>query len=267
MSSLFDSILHTQKNASNSTVGVGASVNQQISTVPLSMCILDSLTVHSKMALIHSIVSHIVKQAQAKNTISNVINMGPALIETYSRLLVYTEIESLGIKGFLTQLLPTVFKSHSWGILYTLLEMFSYRMHHIQPHYRVQLLSHLHSLANVPHTNQMQLYLCVESTALRLITGLGSAEVQPQLSRFLSESGKTTGSVLSIECEELNRALILTLARSMHITGTGNDSQSGLWCKELLTTIIQHTPHSWAQHTSQCFPTSLKEFFVQVNLY
>lgn len=61
--------------------------------------------------------------------------------------------------SFLGQLLPTVFKSHAWGTLYTLLEMFSYRMHHIQPHYRVQLLSHLHSLAAVPQTNQTQLHL------------------------------------------------------------------------------------------------------------
>ena len=57
------------------------------------------------------------------------------------------------------QLLPNVFKSHAWGILHTLLEMFSYRMHHIQPHYRVQLLSHLHSLAAVSQTNQNQLHL------------------------------------------------------------------------------------------------------------
>lgn len=57
------------------------------------------------------------------------------------------------------QLLPTVFKNQAWGTLYTLLEMFSYRMHHIQPHYRVQLLSHLHSLAAVPHTNQTQVKL------------------------------------------------------------------------------------------------------------
>lgn len=111
------------------------------------------------MNLFFSIVTHMIKQAQTKNTISNVTHMAPALVETYSRLLVYTEIESLGIKGFLSQLLPAVFKSQAWGILYTLLEMFSYRMHHIQPHYRVQLLSHLHSLASVPHTNQMQLHL------------------------------------------------------------------------------------------------------------
>jgi hypothetical protein len=57
------------------------------------------------------------------------------------------------------QLLPSVFKSNAWGILHTLLEMFSYRLHHIQPHYRIQLLSQLHHLAQVPLMNQYQLYL------------------------------------------------------------------------------------------------------------
>ena len=53
-------------------------------------------------------------------------------METYSRLLVYSEIESLGIKGFLNQLLPKVFVQQSWGTLHTLLEIFSYRLYHIQ---------------------------------------------------------------------------------------------------------------------------------------
>lgn len=60
--------------------------------------------------------------------------------------------------------------------------------------------------------------LSVESTALRLITALGSSEVQPQFTRFLSDP-KT---VLSAESEELNRALILTLARATHVTGTSH---------------------------------------------
>ncbi|EFA00475.1 mediator of RNA polymerase II transcription subunit 23 [Tribolium castaneum] len=219
-------------------------------TAPLSMAVLDSLTVHSKMSLIHSIVTHVIKLAQAKLGMP----LSPALVETYSRLLVYTEIESLGIKGFISQLLPTVYKSHAWGTLYTLLEMFSYRMHHIHPHYRVQLLSHLHSLAAVPQANQTQLHLCVESTALRLITGLGSGEVQPELSRFLAEP-KT---LISAESEELNRALVLTLARATHVTGA-----DGSWCHELLATIAQSTPHAWAPHTLECFPRALAEFFTQ----
>nr|XP_023028639.1 mediator of RNA polymerase II transcription subunit 23 [Leptinotarsa decemlineata] len=219
-------------------------------TAPLSMTVLDSLTVHSKMSLIHSIVTHVIKLAQAKSGMP----LSPALVETYSRLLVYTEIESLGIKGFLNQLLPQVYKSHAWGTLYTLLEMFSYRMHHIHPHYRVQLLSHLHSLAAVPQANQTQLHLCVESTALRLITGLGSGDVQPELSRFLQEP-KT---IVSAESEELNRVLVLTLARATHVTGT-----DGSWCHELLTTIAQSTPHAWAPHTLDCFPRALAEFFTQ----
>ncbi|XP_076872671.1 mediator of RNA polymerase II transcription subunit 23 isoform X1 [Brachyhypopomus gauderio] len=230
------------------------------STTPLPMNLLDSLTVHAKMSLIHSIATRVIKLAHAKSSIA----LAPALVETYSRLLVYMEIESLGIKGFISQLLPNVFKSHAWGILHTLLEMFSYRMHHIQPHYRVQLLSHLHSLAAVPQTNQNQLHLCVESTALRLITALGSSEVQPQFTRFLSDP-KT---VLSAESEELNRALILTLARATHITDffTGSDSIQGTWCKDILQTIMSFTPHNWASHTLSCFPAPLQAFFKQNNV-
>lgn len=36
---------------------------------------------------------------------------------------------------------------------------------------------------------------------------------------------------------------------------------SGTWCKELLNTIMQNTPHSWANHTLQCFPLVLYDFF------
>ncbi|KAF2974347.1 hypothetical protein EK904_009907, partial [Melospiza melodia maxima] len=219
------------------------------SITPLPMNLLDSLTVHAKMSLIHSIATRVIKLAHAKSSVA----LAPALVETYSRLLVYMEIESLGIKGFISQLLPTVFKSHAWGILHTLLEMFSYRMHHIQPHYRVQLLSHLHSLAAVPQTNQNQLHLW-------LITALGSSEVQPQFTRFLNDP-KT---VLSAESEELNRALILTLARATHVTGS--DSIQGTWCKDILQTIMSFTPHNWASHTLSCFPAPLQVFFKQNNV-
>ena len=66
---------------------------------------------------------------------------------------------------FSDQLLPNVFKSHAWGILHNLLDMFSYRIHHVQPHYRVTLLSNIHSLAAYPQANQTQLqlwYVCVK---------------------------------------------------------------------------------------------------------
>jgi mediator of RNA polymerase II transcription subunit 23 len=55
----------------------------------------------------------------------------------------------------------------------------------------------------------------VESTALRLITGLGNCEVQPQLSRSFTEPKP----LVFVESEELNRALVLTLARAIHVTG------------------------------------------------
>ncbi|XP_029639982.1 mediator of RNA polymerase II transcription subunit 23 [Octopus sinensis] len=224
-------------------------------TQPLPMSLLDSLTVHAKMSLIHSIVTKVIQMAKKKTNIA----LAPALVETYSRLLVYMEIESLGIKAFISQLLPNVFASQAWGILHTLLEMFSYRLHHIQPHYRVQLLGHLHSLASVPQTNQNQLHLCVESTALRLITGLGSNEIQPQLTKVFKEPKGP--NFLSLDSEELNRALVLTLARAMHITGA--ESLSGNWCWEILSAIMMNTPHGWPSHTLSSFPATISEFFNQ----
>lgn len=88
--------------ALSETINKPAGVPQP--TVPLSMVTLDSLTVHAKMSLIHSIVGNILKQVPNNNTTApNTHNLAPALVETYARLLVYTEIESLGIKGFLSK--------------------------------------------------------------------------------------------------------------------------------------------------------------------
>jgi mediator of RNA polymerase II transcription subunit 23 len=115
------------------------------------------------------------------------------------------------------QILPNVWRSQAWNILHTLLEMFVYRLHHIPSHYRVNLLQHLHTLSNVSQTNQVQLHLCMESTSLKLILGLSSSEILaiPQFSRFQNEPK----NLLSTESEELNKALVLTLARAIHVTG------------------------------------------------
>lgn len=82
------------------------------SSAPLSVQVLDSLTVHTKMSLIHNIVTSILKVAQSKTG-----GLTPALVETYARLLVYMEIESLGIKGFICKC-----THHTWYYSTTLVE-------------------------------------------------------------------------------------------------------------------------------------------------
>ena len=42
---------------------------------------------------------------------------------------------------------------------------------------------------------------------------------------------------------------------------TGSESVAGTWCKDILTTIMQRTPHRWSNHTMECFPHALNEFF------
>ena len=53
--------------------------------------------------------------------------LSPGLVETYCRLTVYAEIESLGVKSVLTQLFPQIFKESAWQMLHVILEIFSYR--------------------------------------------------------------------------------------------------------------------------------------------
>ena len=76
----------------------------QAPTEPLTMDFLDSLSVHAKMSLIHSVVTYVVKQVATGASLA----VSPALVETYCRILVYTEIESLGLKSLMNQLLPQV---------------------------------------------------------------------------------------------------------------------------------------------------------------
>lgn len=64
-----------------------------------------------------------------------------------------------------------------------------------------------------------------ESTALRLITSLGSSGVQLQMSRVVSEPK----SLVSSESEELNRVLVLTLARGIYMTGAGEFNTNNMY--------------------------------------
>ena len=103
MTALVDAVLGLQRGVQQQPSLSSSAMNNAAMpsgpTTPLSMAILDSLTIHAKMSVIHRIVTHVIQLAQSKSTKA----MAPALVETYSRLLVYTEMETLGIKGFISE--------------------------------------------------------------------------------------------------------------------------------------------------------------------
>ena len=89
----------------------------------------------------------------------------------------------------------------------------------LQAHYRLSLLTHLHQLS--AHTflnNHAQLQLTVETSATRLITGFGNSEIAPPKNQPQGAGQKST-STLYGDSEELNRVVILTLARAVHVGG------------------------------------------------
>ncbi|XP_047129297.1 mediator of RNA polymerase II transcription subunit 23 isoform X1 [Hydra vulgaris] len=228
------------------------------SVVPLDMKLLDSLTAHTKMSLIHNIVTKINQFAASSTQLhqdqQQVLALSPALVETYSRLLVYMEIELLGIKSFISQVLPNVIKRKAWSILHGLLEMFSYRLHHIQSHYRMSLISSLHNVVPVSDLDKVQIQICVVTTVLKLIMGFGSSDLQAQLSsqRYTTEPSV----ILSKDCEELNKVLILTMARAIHVTGA--DSLPFTWCESIVKESLKLTPHRWSSYTLASFPVPLQ---------
>ena len=107
-----------------------------------------------------------------------------------------------------------------------------------------------------------QLNICMESCILRLITGLGNAEITAPRNQSQGGQGgqvQRTTSVLYGESEELNRVVVLTLARAIHIHGY--EQQSAGYFKDVLASIMNKTPHYWPPHTLNNFPPILKDFY------
>lgn len=70
--------------------------------------------------------------------------------------------------------------------------------------------------------------------------------------------------MVSNDSEELNRVLVLTLARSMVITGMEDETMGNgnlSYLMDLLQTIMKNTPHNWSSHTKQSFPKILADFY------
>ena len=59
----------------------------------------------------------------------------------------------------------------------------------------------------------------IENAALRLMTGFGNFDIKPLLMRSVNDKKPEQKLFVSQTSEELNRVLVLTLARSIHITG------------------------------------------------
>ena len=105
-----------------------------------------------------------------------------------------------------------------------------------------------------------QLNICMESCILRLITGLGNAEITVPRNQGQNQGQvQRTTSVLYGESEELNRVVVLTLARAIHIHGY--EQQSTGYFKDILASIMNKTPHYWPTHTLIDFPPILKDFY------
>lgn len=233
---------------------------------PLPLSLLDTLTTHSKVALLHTLVQRILNIAQIQNKPNPQHNylLTPALIETYGRLLIYTDSESFGVKTFFSHLINgpnAVWRTQAWHVYHVLLEMFNYRVAHIPVQYKFQMLMHLHSMSPIVYSaNQMQLAMTMEFTELKLLLSLSNYEAlnMPVTSRHPNDP-KTTKHMINSDSEELNKILVLILARSTQLTASEHVTASFL--EDILTDINKVTPLSWSSSTLIFFPNTMRDFF------
>lgn len=237
---------------------------------PLPIHLLDLLTTHSKVHLLHSLVSKLITLAQNHNKQGSQTNqiLTPALIETYGRLLVYPDTEYFGVKAFMSQLITgqnAVWRVSAWHIYHVLLEMFNYRLNHMPLGYKFQMLFHLHSISNaVYNINSMQLSMTTEVTELKLLLGLSNHDfLNLPSSAGRNPNDKQTKNIINGDSEELNKVLVLVLARSTQLMSSEHYTSSLL--EEILTDIIKVTPMVWSSSTMNFFPSCIKEFFIRTS--
>lgn len=118
---------------------------------PLSIEMMDSWTVHTKMSFVHMLV---------KNKIVKGSRLSPALVETYARLLSYSDIESFGIKSFVQQFFNHFAGKGAYETLHIFVDLISNRLHFIQGHYVANLLISLFNLLN-NNLLPIQLQVCI----------------------------------------------------------------------------------------------------------
>lgn len=233
---------------------------------PLPVILLDSLTTHSKISLLHIMAQKIVAIAQNKQPAQASHILTPALIETYGRLLIYTDSEAFGIKTFIGQLMggsQAVWRYQAWDVYHVLLEMYSHRVHHLQMHFKYQMLISLHNLSPMVYgNNQMQLSMTMEAAELKLLLGLSNYEAlnMPINTRHANDT-KTAKHMINNDSEELNKALVLVLARSTHLTSS--EQVNGSFLEDILSEINKVTPLSWSKSILDFFPTIIKDFYTR----
>lgn len=232
---------------------------------PLPVALLDCFTTHSKIAVLHTIAQRLAALAQKKLPTQQYL-LTPALVETYGRLLMYTDSEQFGIKTFVNLLMgnssTALWKMQAWHIYHVLLEMYSYRIHHVVPNYKFSMLIQLHQLSPVVNcAKQMQLFTTIEATELKLLLGLSDYEALevPGMSTKYHNDAKNAKHIVNSDSEELNKVLVIVLAQATHRTATEHVTAGFL--DGILTEVNKVTPLNWSSSTLAFFPAMMRDFF------
>ena len=235
---------------------------------PLPLELLDSLTAHAKMNFLialNSRISHYSKMITPQEMqvkYNHQLQLTPALIETYSRLLSYSEIHFLSMKMMLTLFSLPLNSPNAHKVAISLLEMCTYRMQYLKTsQHKIQILTNLQTIANnVTHSAppHPQMNYLVESFAIKAILALNYNDLF-EISKGFSPM-QNMGKVLSTTSVELNKVFVLAASRAIVISR--NNMSQNQWLAPFFESMLSSTPavRDWSSYTQSHFPPAVQSY-------
>ncbi|KHJ47756.1 hypothetical protein D918_01913 [Trichuris suis] len=224
---------------------------------PLKFEFLDCLSVHVRISITRSAFGGFMRFMQNKGSLCP----SPALVESYCRLLSYSDTEMLGLKQFVSNLVVAATKQQCLNTIHIICEITSYRLSYIPVLYRVHLLCSI-QLATTSAILQQNavVYWMLENTLLRSIHWFPYCEVfQPTFGRLLSMLIANVGEGARQQegGDEIIKSVILVLARSAAISNSEFNVKEGIY-RDILAKV---PAYMWPQSTLQFFPQPLCAFY------
>ncbi|XP_065843530.1 mediator of RNA polymerase II transcription subunit 23-like isoform X2 [Oscarella lobularis] len=222
-------------------------------TQSCTFALLKSLSTNIRMNLLATINQRLTRAASSQPHVV----ISPAVLEAYSRLIIYMETDyGVAVKTLTGQVLPLVYQQQNLSTLHSLVEVMSFRLQrHISVNHKVHLVSMLYQMSSIAN---YQLQLSIETSVLKFLSGLVTPEFPSQLLKLLNDPRMSMSQLLHME--ELNKMFVFTLAKSMRLAGL--EGPFATWPESILRNIQRVTPHSWPSYISDKMPYTLRNYYV-----
>ena len=234
---------------------------------PMSVDMLDRITMHGKLEFSRKILSQLFQESRSQE-----IHPSPALVNTYTRFLVYTETEGLIFRPLTAERIkskPTMnplpslnecIQSGHLPQLHITVEILRYRLHHVD----IGSVHQAHSiLLNCLNTmSNFQMVSSIRDLCFHLIQRIFTTN--PHGRELWAIQLCDQPEQIVSDCEELNKCLIMAVANGSKVAMADQAGQSTqLSYDKFLEDILRRTPLTLPYQTLRRLPDTMRMYLEQ----